>query len=69
MKKATVEKQMEDQLYTHKVTTNALKESQQSFELSKQFSELLIDLMTINFGVDETARIAKKAIEIAKDLV
>ncbi|MDX8416978.1 hypothetical protein [Absicoccus intestinalis] len=69
MKKATVEKQMEDQFYTHKVMTNALKQSQQSFELSKQFSELLIELMTINFGGDETARIAKKAIEIAKALV
>lgn len=69
MKKATVEKQMEDQFYTHKVMTNALKQSQQSFELSKQFSELLIELMTINFGVDEIARIAKKAIEIAKALV
>jgi len=69
MKKATVEKQMEDQFCTHKVMTNALKQSQQSFELSKQFSELLIELMTINFGVDETARIAKKAIEIAKALV
>jgi len=69
MKKATVEKQMEDQFYTHKVMTNALKQSQQSFELSKRFSELLIELMTINFGVDETARIAKKAIEIAKALV
>lgn len=69
MKKATVEKQMEDQFYTHKVMTNALRQSQQSFELSKQFSELLIELMAINFGVDETARIAKKAIEIAKALV
>lgn len=67
--KKTVEKQMEDQFYTHKVMTNALKQSQQSFELSKQFSELLIELMEINFGVDETARIAKKAIEIAKALV
>ena len=67
--KKTVEKQMEDQFYTHKVMTNALKQSQQSFELSKQFSELLIELMAINFGVDETARIAKKAIEIAKALV
>ena len=67
--KNTVEKQMEDQFYTHKVMTNALKQSQQSFELSKQFSELLIELMTINFGVDETARIAEKAIRITKGLI
>lgn len=67
--KKTVEEQMEEQLYTHKVITNALRESQQSFAMSKQFGELLLDLMEINFGVDETARIAKKAIEIAKALV
>lgn len=51
--KKTVEEQMEDQC----------------FELSKQFSELLIELMTINFGVDETARIAEKAIKITKGLI
>lgn len=67
--KTTIEKQMEDQLYTHKAITNALKESQKSFSLSKQFSELLLDLMEINFGVDETARIAEKAIKITKGLI
>ena len=67
--KTTVEEQMKDQLYTHKVITNALKESQQSFAMSKQFGELLLDLMEINFGVDETARIAEKAIKITKGLI
>lgn len=67
--KKTVEEQMKDQLYTHNVIANALKESQQSFAMSKQFSELLVDLMEINFGVDETARIAEKAIKITKGLI
>ena len=65
--KKTVEEQMKDQLY--KVITNALKESQQSFAMSKKFSEMLLDLMEINFGVDETARIAEKAIKITKGLI
>lgn len=67
--KKTVEEQMKEQEYNYKVITNALKESQQSFAMSKQFSELLVDLMEINFGVDETARIAEKAIKITKGLI
>ena len=65
----TVGEQMKEQEYNYKVITNALKESQQSFAMSKKFSEMLLDLMEINFGVDETARIAEKAIKITKGLI
>lgn len=67
--KKTVEEQMKDRIYSYRVIVNALKESQQSFAMLKQFSELLIALMEINFGEDETARIAKKAIKITKGLI
>lgn len=67
--KKIVEEQMKYQRYTHKVITNALKESQQSFAMSKQFSELLLDLMEIKFGSMATARIAEKAIKITKGLI
>ena len=67
--KKTFEEEMEDRLYAYPVIFNALRESQQSFAMSKKFNETLVELMTINFGVDETARIAEKAIKITKGLI
>lgn len=67
--KKTFEEEMEDRLYAYPVIFNALRESQQSFAMSKQFSETLVGLMEINFGVVETARIAEKAIKITKGLI
>lgn len=69
MKKETVEEQMDRNRDDFETIENALKESQQSFELSKEFSRALLEVTVFHLPMKEIAEIANTAIVVSKGII
>ena len=69
MKKETVEEQMDRNRDDFETIENALKESQQSFELSKEFIRALLEVTSYHLPMNEIAEIANTAIVVSKGII
>lgn len=69
MKKETVEEQIDRNRDDFETIENALKESQQSFELSKEFSRALLEVTNYHLPMKEIAEIANTAIVVSKGII
>lgn len=69
MKKETVEEQIDRNRDDFETIESALKESQQSFELSKEFSRALLEVTVCHLPMKEIAEIANTAIVVSKGII